>query len=116
MVHQAPCRRSHGPGAARRQLQENAPAHISTWLLLLGKLLDDVEGVDASAVADAERAAVAHVAEDLDTDAGFAVVQTLEGLTATGALLIQRASGGRRLDEDSDTRTLDLAASLAARP
>ena len=53
------------------------------------------------------------VAEDLDTDAGFAVVQTLEGLTATGALLIRRASGGRRLDEASDTRTLDLAASLA---
>ena len=53
------------------------------------------------------------VAEDLDTDAGFAVVQTLEGLTPTGALLIQRAAGGRRLDEDSDTRTLDLAASLA---
>ena len=52
----------------------------------------------------------------LDTDAGFAVVQTLEGLTATGALLIQRAAGGRRLDEDSDTRTLDLAASLAYPP
>jgi len=99
--------------ALRDALQENAPAHISTWLLLLGKLLDDVEGVNSSEVSDAERAAVAHVAEDLDTDAGFAVVQTLEGLTATGALLIQRAAGGRRLDEDSDTRTLDLAASLA---
>jgi hypothetical protein len=99
--------------ALRDALQENAPAHISTWLLLLGKLLDEVEGVDSSEVSDAERAAVAHVAEDLDTDAGFAVVQTLEGLTPTGALLIQRAAGGRRLDEDSDTRTLDLAASLA---
>ena len=99
--------------ALRDALQENAPAHISTWLLLLGKLLDDVEGVDSSSVSDADRAAVAHVAEDLDTEAGFAVVQTLEGLTPTGALLIQRAAGGRRLDEDSDTRTLDLAASLA---
>ena len=99
--------------ALRDALQENAPAHISTWLLLLGKLLDEVEGVDSSEVSDAERAAVAHVAEDLDTDAGFAVVQTLEGLTPTGALLIRRASGGRKLDEDSDTRTLDLAASLA---
>ena len=34
--------------ALRDALQENAPAHISTWLLLLGKLLDEVEGVDAS--------------------------------------------------------------------
>jgi hypothetical protein len=99
--------------ALRDALQEDAPAHISTWLLLLGKLLDDVEGVDSSEVSENEKAAVAHVAEDLDTEAGFAVVQTLEGLTATGALLIQRAAGGRRLDEDSDTRTLDLAASLA---
>ena len=99
--------------ALRDALQEDAPAHISTWLLLLGKLLDEVEGVDASEVSENEKAAVAHVAEDLDTDAGFAVVQTLEGLTATGALLIRRASGGRKLDEDSDTRTLDLAASLA---
>ena len=99
--------------ALRDALQEDAPAHISTWLLLLGKLLDEVEGVDASDVSENEKAAVAHVAEDLDTDAGFAVVQTLEGLTATGALLIQRAAGGRRLDEASDTRTLDLAASLA---
>ena len=109
--------------ALRDALQENAPAHISTWLLLLGKLLDEVEGVDSSernarrwhTTRNARRWRTWRntVAEDLDTDAGFAVVQTLEGLTATGALLIQRAAGGRRLDEDSDTRTLDLAASLA---
>ena len=49
--------------ALRDALQENAPAHISTWLLLLGKLLDDVEGVNSSEVSDAERAAVAHGAD-----------------------------------------------------
>lgn len=102
-----------------RALHEAAPAHVSTWLLMLGKLLDEVEGVDASEIDDVERAAVAHVAEDLGADDGFAVVQTLEGLTATGALLIRRAaSGSRRLDEETDAakreaRTLDLAASLA---
>ena len=46
--------------ALRDALQENAPAHISTWLLLLGKLLDEVEGVDASEVSENEKAAVAH--------------------------------------------------------
>ena len=56
--------------ALRDALQEDAPAHISTWLLLLGKLLDDVEGVDASEVSENEKAAVAHGADPASSFSG----------------------------------------------